>query len=167
MRWDQRRSSTQSNGTIPGTAAGVGGAGAHRLKSIGAWHINAADAAWRKTLLEYKRKYISTTNMDFLQAYRTIDMLVAAINRSGSTDPIKVAYALEGMKYSGPTGESWMRAEDHQMMAPLFILSLTQAGQPGVEFDEEGSGYGWKTDGLVGAKDTISPMKCQMERPSM
>jgi branched-chain amino acid transport system substrate-binding protein len=58
-----------------------------------------------------------------------------------------------------------MRAEDHQMISPIYILSFAKAGQPGVEIDEEKTGYGWKTDSLIAAKDTVSNVKCQMERP--
>jgi len=42
---------------------------------------------------------------------------------------------------------------------------LAKAGQPGVKHDAEGTGYGWKTDVLVAAKDTVPAVKCQMERP--
>lgn len=42
-----------------------------------------------------------------------------------------------------------MRAEDHQMIGPLFILSLVKAGQPGVTYDEEKTGYGWKTEAFI------------------
>ena len=71
------------------------------------------------------------------------------------------------MKYMGPSGESWMRADDHQMIVPIYLMSFVKAGQPGVKHDEEGTGYGWKTEALIQAKDTVPPMKCQMERPPM
>jgi branched-chain amino acid transport system substrate-binding protein len=58
-----------------------------------------------------------------------------------------------------------MRAEDHQMIAPLYILSLVKAGQPGVKYDEEKTGFGWRTDAFIDAKDTVPPVKCKMERP--
>jgi branched-chain amino acid transport system substrate-binding protein len=154
------------NGTVAGTAAGVGPAGAGRMKSVGGWHINAADATWRKRLVGYKIKFGSTTNMDLILPYRTMDMLAAAMNAAGTTDPVKVAFAMEGMKYNGFTGPTWMRAEDHQIMAPLYILSLAKAGQPPVDYDEESSGYGWKTEAFFEAKDTVPPVKCQMERPA-
>jgi branched-chain amino acid transport system substrate-binding protein len=89
------------------------------------------------------------------------------MNKAGTTDPLKVAYALEGIRYAGPSGDSWMRAEDHQMIAPVYIMNFVKVGQPGVKHDEEGTGYGWKTEALIGAKDTIPPIKCQMERPPM
>jgi branched-chain amino acid transport system substrate-binding protein len=95
-----------------------------------------------------------------------MEMLAGAMNKAGSTDPVKIAHALEGMKFAGPSGDSWMRAEDHQMISPIYILSFAKAGQPGVKYDEEGTGYGWKTEVLIEAKDNIPPMKCQMEQPS-
>jgi len=150
-----------------GTPGAIGAAGADRVKTLYAWNINAADAARRKTLLEYKTKYNAVTNLTYLPAHRVMEMLASAMKKASATDPIKVAYALEGMKFAGPSGESWMRAEDHQMISPIYILSFVKAGQPGVEHDEEKTGYGWKTDTLIAAKDTVSNVKCQMDRPPM
>jgi branched-chain amino acid transport system substrate-binding protein len=148
-----------------GTPGAIGAAGTDRVKTVYAWNINAADAAWQKSLLEYKTKYNALSNLTFLPAHRVVEMLAGAMNKAGSTDPLKVAYALEGLKFAGPSGESWMRAEDHQMIAPIYILSFAKAGQPGVGIDEEGTGYGWKTEALIQAKETVPPIRCQMERP--
>ena len=149
----------------PGTWGGVGAAGADRVTTLDAWHINAADSAWQKTLLDYKTKYNTVSNVAYLPSFRVVEMLAGALDKAGTSDPVKVAYALEGLKYAGPSGASYMRAEDHQMIAPLFILSLVKAGQPGVRHDEEKTGYGWKTEAFIDAKDTVPPVRCQMERP--
>ena len=149
----------------PGTWSGIGAAGGDRVKTLDAWHINAADAAWQKTLLEYKAKYNTVSNAAYLPAYRVVEMLAGALNKSGSADPVKVGYALEGLKYAGPSGASWMRAEDHQMIAPLYILNFVKAGQAGVKYDEEKTGYGWKTEAFIEAANIVPPVKCQMERP--
>ena len=149
----------------PGTWSGIGSAGADRVKTLDAWHINAADPAWQKTLLEYKAKYHTVSNAAYLPAYRVVEMLAGALNKAGSADPVKVAYALEGLKYAGPSGASWMRAEDHQMIAPLYILNFVKAGQAGVKYDEEKTGYGWKTETFIEAGNIVPPVKCQMERP--
>ena len=154
-------------GGYPGTWSGVGTAGADRVKTLDAWHINAADSAWQKTLLDYKTKYNTVSNVAYLPSFRVVEMLAAALDKAGTSDPVKVAYALEGLKYAGPSGASYMRAEDHQMIAPLFILSLVKAGQPGVKYDEEKTGYGWKTEAFIDAKDTVPPVRCQMARPPM
>ncbi len=149
----------------PGTWAGIGTAGADRVTSLDAWHINAADAAWQKTLLEYKARYHTVSNVAYLPAFRVVEMFASALDKAGSSDPVKVAYALEGLKYAGPSGPSWMRADDHQMVAPLYILSFVKAGGPGVRYDEEKTGYGWRTDAFIEAKDMVPPVRCKMERP--
>ncbi len=151
----------------PGTWAGIGSAGADRVKTLDAWHINAADTAWQKTLREYKARYNTVSNAAYLPAFRVVEMLAGALDKAGTTDSVKVAYSLEGLKYTGPSGISWMRAEDHQMIAPLYILNFVKAGQPGVKYDEEKTGYGWKTETFLDAKDIVPPVKCQMERPPM
>ena len=149
----------------PGTWAGIGTAGADRVTSLDAWHINAADGAWQKTLLEYKARYHTVSNVAYLPAFRVVEMFASALDKAGSSDPVKVAYALEGLKYAGPSGPSWMRADDHQMIAPLYILSFVKAGGPGVRYDEEKTGYGWRTDAFIEARDMVPPVRCQMERP--
>lgn len=152
-------------GAFFGTPGAIGAAGADRVKTLYAFNINTADAARQKALLAARAKYGALTNMTYLPAFRTVDMLAAAMAKARSDNPKKVAYALEGMEYAGPTGDSWMRGEDHQMIAPIYLLSFAKVGQPGVSIDEERTGYGWKTEALIEAKDTATPVKCRMQRP--
>jgi branched-chain amino acid transport system substrate-binding protein len=58
-----------------------------------------------------------------------------------------------------------MRAEDHQIVAPLYLASFVKAGQPGVKFDVEDTGYGWRLEGKAEAKDAVPAIKCTMRRP--
>lgn len=148
-----------------GTPSAIGAAGADRVKTIYSWHLNATDPKWERTILDYQSKYKTNADLAYLPAFRTVEMLANAINQAGTTDPLKVAYALEGAHFAGPTGDSWMRAEDHQIIAPIFVMSFVKAGQPGAKHDVEGTGYGWKNEALLEAKDNIPSMKCSMERP--
>ncbi len=150
-----------------GTPSAIGAAGADRVKTIYSWHLNATEPKWERAIVDYQTKYKTNADLAYLPAFRTVEMLAAAISRAGTTDPVKVAHALEGMHFAGATGDSWMRAEDHQIIAPIFVMSFVKAGQPGVKHDVEGTGYGWKTEALVEAKDTVPAMRCQMDRPSM
>jgi hypothetical protein len=43
-----------------------------------------------------------------------------------SNDPVKVARALEGMKMSTSLGEVEMRADNHQLLQPLYVSTLSQ-----------------------------------------
>jgi branched-chain amino acid transport system substrate-binding protein len=148
-----------------GTPSAIGPSGVDRVKAIYAWNINAAEPGWEKLLLEYKARYRGVTNMDYLPVYRVMEMLVAAMKKAGSEHAQKVAYALEGLEYVGPSGRSWMRAEDHQMIAPIYVLGLAKSGTPGVKHDAEGNGLGWKIEALITAADTVPPVRCKMLRP--
>jgi branched-chain amino acid transport system substrate-binding protein len=81
-----------------------------------------------------------------------------------STDPVKVARALEGMKIQGDTGELWMRAQDHQLMQPIFVSTFSKTGKD-AKYDVEGLGLGWRSDLRIEGKDTVMPTTCKMERP--
>jgi branched-chain amino acid transport system substrate-binding protein len=152
-------------GAFFGTPAAIGSAGADRMKTVWSWHINAVDPAWEKALLDYGVKYKAVSDVAYIPPFRVVDMLAAAVEKAGSSEPLKVAHALEGMQYDGPTGKSWMRSEDHQMIAPLYIMSFVKAGQRGVRHDAEGTGYGWRTDVLIPSEQTVPAMRCKMQRP--
>jgi len=92
-------------------------------------------------------------------------MLALAIERARSTDPEKVARALEGMSYDWLFGTVQMRADNHQLIQPLFISSVYKADGKEVKFDADKSGMGWKPERRVEAKDTVMPTTCKMERP--
>lgn len=92
-------------------------------------------------------------------------MWAKAIDKAGSADPVKVAKALEDMRYDAGVGEAWMRADDHQIMEPLFVASFAKVGKQGVKYDADDTGYGWRVDTRIEAKDNILPTTCKMERP--
>ena len=91
-------------------------------------------------------------------------MLAKAINSAQSTDPVKVAKALHGMRFQGETGEAWMRPDDHQLIVAQYIATFTKAGGA-VKYDAEGTGYGWKTDVRIEGKNNALPTTCKMEIP--
>jgi branched-chain amino acid transport system substrate-binding protein len=47
----------------------------------------------------------------------------------------------------------------------MYISTFTKAGAPGVKFDSERTGYGFRTEGRVEAADTMMPTTCKMQRP--
>ena len=99
------------------------------------------------------------------RAVNEMRMLAKAVNQAKSDDAKSVAGQLEGMKTEGfDGGEITMRKDDHQLFQDIFISSFGPL-DPGAKFDEEGSGWGWRTVGVVKAYDTILPTTCKMERP--
>ena len=154
------------NGNVAGTAAGVGGAGVGKVLSLLPWHENAEPSSYQSFNADFRTKYKSTENFDYITAHRAIAMLARAVDQAHSDDPLKVGYALEGMVFDGPEGRVWMRPEDHQLVAPLYLAQLSKAGEAGVKFDVENTGLGWKTVAKVEGKDAVPPIKCTVDRPS-
>jgi len=148
---------------LKGAPTSMGEAGAGRVKAVLFWHENLEPNALLPFALDYRSKYDEDWN--WLPNLLLPEMLSRAMTAAGSAEPLQVARALEGMHYSGPTGETWMRAEDHQLMMPVFQTVFTRAGQPGVKYDAERTGFGWKTEGRMDSAQNIPPSKCRMERP--
>jgi len=94
-----------------------------------------------------------------------VHMLAGAVEAARTTDPAKVASALEGLSYLSPTGPALMRKEDHQLIQPLYLATFTKAGVPGVKYDAEGTGFGWKTEARIEPEQTVPPTTCKMQRP--
>jgi branched-chain amino acid transport system substrate-binding protein len=58
-----------------------------------------------------------------------------------------------------------MRAADHQFQQPLVVAAMDKQGQPGVSFDVEGSGYGFRAVRKVSAAQAQQDHTCRMNRP--
>ena len=155
---------TYYSGIVGGPTA-IGQAG-ENIRQVSMWHTNyggkdsdALTEGYRKRFPDVKDDYF------FLSLKNGVEMLAKAMNQAKSTDPAKVAKALEGMKHQGITGEVEMRADNHQLVQPLFISSFVKAGTKEVKYDVERTGMGFKTEGRIEAMDTALPTTCKMERP--
>ena len=95
-----------------------------------------------------------------------VGLLGVAARKAGSVEPKKVAFALEGLKAPGILGDVEMRAGDHQLLAPLFIMSFAPADGKQVKHAVEGLNLGFKTDATISTRDTAPVLSCQMKRPA-
>ncbi|MBP0593206.1 branched-chain amino acid ABC transporter substrate-binding protein [Paraburkholderia sp. LEh10] len=156
-------------GNSLGAPAALGDAGVKRVIAVADWHPNAGGAASDAWYAAFRQRFpAAQDDYPVLRMPLMIGMLAAAMNRAGSAQPEQVAKALEGMKYEQNEGgfhASWMRAEDHQLIQPLYVMEMDKAGTPGVHFDNEGSGYGFRTVLGLPAARTVAPTTCRMKRP--
>jgi branched-chain amino acid transport system substrate-binding protein len=103
------------------------------------------------------------TDFSTLNFITMLDMVTAAITKAGSTDPLKVALALEGMQMKDLVGqENIMRKDDHQLLMPYYAGVFTKD----VKYDSEHTGFGWKTFYSASAQDLTLPTTCKMKRPT-
>jgi branched-chain amino acid transport system substrate-binding protein len=146
-----------------GVPTAMGAAGAEHVKSIAYWTPNNETFSGKEIAEAYKKKY----NDDFyaMATYTIVEMLSKAIKDVKSTDPIKVAFDLEGMKVKSLNGEVEMRKTDHQLQQPLYVATWTKVNGKTVRFDQENTGYGWKTDEKIDTYVATQPTSCQMKRP--
>jgi branched-chain amino acid transport system substrate-binding protein len=149
--------------SLQGTPSAIGEAGADRVKTVITWHANTENNQLEAYARAFKEKY--KEDWVWLPSYNAVHMLVAAIETARTTEPRKVGQVLEGLSYLSPTGPVLVRKEDHQLIQPLYLAIFTRAGGPGVKYDAEGTGFGWKTDARVEADDTVVPTTCRMQRP--
>ncbi len=157
-------------GNALGAPAAIGEAGVGRVIAVAEWHPNVDTPASRDFHAAFRARF-PNPDEDYQHARMQVmvEMLVAAIERAGSTEAGAVARAMEGLRYDGATlgglHAGWMRADDHQFIQPLVVSVMDRLGAPGVRVDNEGSGYGFRTVRAFEARATEQPHTCTMERP--
>jgi len=146
---------------VTGTPTALGTNGAGRVYQIAYNHYNMG-GQMDKWMAEFKAKY----NDDFYtgSTIRILETLGAAMAKAKSTDPVKVAAALEGIKVKSFNGEVEIRKADHQLQQPLY-MSVWQKADKKYPYSPENTGMT-----LVPLKEypnfvSSTPTSCQMKRP--
>lgn len=99
------------------------------------------------------------------RAVNQMRMLALAADKAKSIEPVKVAAALEDMKYQVyGGGEGFMRKDDHQFFQPIYISQFGEL-KNNEKFDEEKTGWGWKEVAKIDTAQTVLPTTCKMTRP--
>ena len=112
--------------------------------------------------LEFKQKY----NDDFYTGsiYRILESLGQGMAQTKSTDPLKVAAALEGMKWKSIFGgEVEMRKSDHQLQQPLYMTVWQPVGGK-FTYSIENTGMTLATVAEYPNYVSSTPTSCQMKR---
>jgi branched-chain amino acid transport system substrate-binding protein len=117
--------------------------------------------------VDFEKAFRAKVNMSlwYPRAVNEMRMFKAAAEKAKSLDPVKVAEALEGMKFEVlDGGEGFMRKDDHQFFQPIYISSFgsLKSNEP---FDDEKTGWGWLLTAKVDTAQTMLPTTCKMKRP--
>jgi branched-chain amino acid transport system substrate-binding protein len=147
-----------------GVPTAMGASGADRVKIVANWIPNTENFRGGDMVEGFLKKY----NDDYYtaQTYIGIQLLSEAMKKAGSTDPVKVAFALEGLKLNSINGDIEMRATDHQLQQTVFIGTWVKVDGKKVKFEQEKTGYGWRVDNMLPAYVAAQPTSCQMKRPA-
>jgi branched-chain amino acid transport system substrate-binding protein len=146
---------------VTGTPTALGTNGAGRVYQVSYNHYNMG-GQMQKWQDEFKAK----TNDDFYTAatIRIFQTLGAAMAKAKSTDPVKVAAALEGIKVDSFNGEVEMRKTDHQLQQPLYI-SVWQKADKKFPYSPENTGMTLAMVKEYPNYVSSTPTSCQMKRP--
>ncbi len=89
---------------------------------VGCQYWHESSPATRKASEPYKAAYGEPLGYVGASAYIEAKLTFEGIARAKSADPARVAKALEGYKYAGPTGPEQIRGFDHQVVKPYYLL---------------------------------------------
>ena len=147
---------------VTGTPSALGQNGAGRVYQIAYNHYNMG-GQMEKWMNEFKAKY----NDDFYtgSVIRIYQTLGAAMAKAKSTDPVKVAAAMEGLRVSTFNGEVEVRKADHQLQQPLY-MSVWQKASPKYPYSPENTGMTLVPVAEYPNYVSSTPTSCQMKRPS-
>ena len=146
---------------VTGTPSALGTNGAGRVFQVSYNHYNIS-GQMAKWMTEFNTKY----NDDFYtgSTIRIFEVLGAAMAKAKSTDPVKVAAAMEGIKVKSFNGEVEMRKTDHQLQQPLY-MTVWQKADAKFPYSPEKTGMT-----LAPVKEypnyvSSTPTSCDMKRP--
>jgi len=111
---------------------------------------------------DFKKKF----NDDYytFATYNGIELMGAAMAKAKSTDPVKVARAMEGLSVKSFAGDVTMRASDHQLQQTMYITKWQKAKKG--EYSVENTGYTFVPIKQMDPYVSSTPTSCQMQRPS-
>ena len=147
---------------VTGTPTALGPGAEGRVYQV-SYNNSAMGGETRKIMDEFKKRF----NDDWYTAatYHLFALLSNAMAQAKSTDPVKVAAAMSGLKFKSFNGEVEMRRQDHQLQQGLFITTWKKAGPPPNDYSVENTGYNFQPVKAYEAYVASTPTSCQMKRP--
>ncbi|MGH6625003.1 MAG: branched-chain amino acid ABC transporter substrate-binding protein [Burkholderiaceae bacterium] len=154
-------------GNALGVPAAIGDAGIGKVIAVADWLPNVATAQSEAFYQSFRARYPKPAD-DYvhMRMQLMVESLAQAIEKAGTSNSIAVAAQLERASVSFAAQTGSMRALDHQFQQALVVGVMDRQGAPGVKFDVEGSGYGFRVVKQISAAQAEQPTSCRMARPS-
>ncbi len=153
-------------GNALGAPAAIGAAGIGKVLAVADWLPNLQNVQSEAFYQAFRKRFPkSAEDYVHLRMQLMMEALVQALERAGSTDAIAVARELERADVTFYSQTGVMRSADHQFQQPLVVGLMERQGSPGVKFDVEGSGFGFRVVKTISAAAAVLPTSCQMVRP--
>jgi branched-chain amino acid transport system substrate-binding protein len=153
-------------GNALGAPAAIGDAGIGRVVAVADWLPNVQTRESESFYRAFRERFPKPSD-DYvhMRMQLLVEALAQALERAGSVDTVAVARALEKAEVSLAGQSGRMRATDHQFQQALVVGVMDRQGSPGVKFDVEGSGYGFRVVRTIPPERAEMPTSCKMQRP--
>jgi branched-chain amino acid transport system substrate-binding protein len=153
-------------GNALGAPAALGDAGVDKVVAVADWLPNLPTRESEAFYRSFRQRFPKPAD-DYvhMRMQMMIEALAQALEKAGTDEAVPLARALEqvSVTFAGQTGR--MRAADHQFQQPLVVGMMERQGAPGVKFDVEGSGYGFRVVRTLAPAQAEMPHACRMVRP--
>lgn len=153
-------------GNAMGAPAAIGEAGIGKVVAVADWLPNVAGAQSETFYRAFRQRFPKPAD-DYvhMRMQLMIEALAQAIGKAGGSEPLAVARALEDASVTLAGQGGTMRGADHQFQQPLVLGVMEPLGAPGVKFDVEGSGFGFRVVRTLTPTEPEMPTRCKMVRP--
>ena len=163
-------------GNALGAPAAIGDAGITKVVAVAEWLPNVQGADSEAFYQSFRLRYPKPAD-DYvhMRMQLMVEALAQAIENAAAANPVgagqaidvaAVAAQLENASVSLQGRSGHMRAADHQFQQPLVVGVMDRQGTPGVKFDVEGSGYGFRVIKTISAAAAEQATTCRMQRPA-
>ncbi|WP_295537948.1 branched-chain amino acid ABC transporter substrate-binding protein [uncultured Pseudacidovorax sp.] len=153
-------------GNALGAPAALGDAGVGKVIAVADWLPNVPTPESAAFYKSFRARFPNPAD-DYvhMRMQLMVEALAQSIAQAGSTEAAAVAAKLENARVSLAGRSGRMRAADHQFQQPLVVGLMDRQGTPGVAFDVEGSGYGFRVIKDIAPEQAELPTTCRMQRP--
>lgn len=150
-------------GNALGVPAALGEAGVGKVIAVADWLPNLQTQQSEAFYQAFRQRFPNSAD-DYvhLRMQLMVEALVQSIERARTVEAAAVAVALERAHVTVAGQSGSMRASDHQVQQALVVGLMDRKGSPGVKFDVEGSGYGFRVIKLVSAAAAEQATTCKM-----
>ena len=152
-------------GNALGAPAAIGDAGIGKVVAVADWLPNVPGAQSEAFYQAFRERFPKPQD-DYvhMRMQLMVETLAQSIEGAGSVEATAVARQMEKARVQLAGRSGSMRAADHQFQQPLVVGVMDKQGAPGVRFDVEGSGYGFRVVRDLPADKAQQPHSCQMQR---
>ncbi len=161
-------------GNALGAPSALGESGVGKVFAVADWLPNVQTSGSEAFYRSFQARFpLPADDYVHMRMQLMVEALAQSIEAAGrirpaqsadSLDIVALATQLESatVQQFGQSGA--MRADDHQFQQALVVGLMDRQGTPGVKFDVEGSGYGFRVIKSISAAAAQLPTTCKMQR---